>query len=96
MNDPDKHDDQRIRRLIPPDDLKKAEPLFWSSGIGTDVWELFLACFCGDLYAVKRLIAKAPALVRCHYEYRTPLSFAVRENWIEIAAYLIDHGADLI
>lgn len=27
------------------------------------------------------------------YEYRTPLSFAVRENQLEAAAYLIEHGA---
>ncbi len=101
MNDPEKNppaDNQqshaRIQRLIPLDDLKKAEPLFWSPGIGTDVWEIFIACFSGDLDAVKRLIGKDPALARCHYEYRTPLSFAVRENRIEIAAYLIDHGAD--
>ena len=35
-----------------------------------------------------------PSLVRSHYEYRTPLSFAVRENQIDIAAFLLDHGAD--
>ena len=35
-----------------------------------------------------------PTLVRAHYEYRTPLSFAVRENHIPIAGLLLDHGAE--
>jgi ankyrin repeat protein len=37
---------------------------------------------------------KDPALVRCSYEYRTPLHFAVRENQLAVAAYLLEHGAD--
>src|SRR5262245_39279203 len=37
---------------------------------------------------------KNPSLARSHYEYRTPLSFAVRENHVEVATYLLDHGAD--
>jgi ankyrin repeat protein len=82
--------------MIRPEELKKNEPLVWSSGSGTDVWEMFCACMAGDREAVKRLLTKDPSLVRCHYAYRTPIYFAVRENQIEVAAFLLDHGADPI
>lgn len=77
-----------------PDALKKDEPLVWSPGRGVDVWELFTACIAGDLAAVKHMVAKDPALVRCNYAYRTPIYFAVRENRIEVARFLLDHAAD--
>ena len=83
-------------RMIQPEELKKNEPLKWSTGTGTDVWEMFCACIAGDLETVKRLLTKDPSLVRCHYAYRTPIYFAVRENQIEVAAFLLDHGADPI
>jgi ankyrin repeat protein len=82
--------------MIRPEELKKNEPLVWSSGSGTDVWEMFCACIAGDREAVKRLLTKDPSLVRCHYAYRTPIYFAVRENQVEVAAFLLDHGADPI
>ena len=79
--------------MLQPGALKKNEPLFWSPGKGTDVWEMFCACIAGDLNTVKQLLEKDPSLTRSHYEYRTPLSFAVRKNRLEVAAYLIEHGA---
>ncbi len=79
--------------MMQPEALTKDEPLFWSPGKGTDVWEMFCAAINGDLENIKRLLAKDPSLVRSHYEYRTPLSFAVRENQLEVAAYLLEHGA---
>jgi ankyrin repeat protein len=84
----------RAARLIQPDALKGREPWPWSPGVGADVWAMFVACMTGDLDAVRRLVAKDPSLVRAHYEYRTPLSFAVRENHVDVAAYLLDHGAN--
>lgn len=84
---------ERVQRMIQPDALKKTERLFWSPGIGADVWQMFCACITGDLETAKQLVEKDPSLVRCHYEYRTPLSFAARENQVEIAAFLLDHGA---
>ena len=54
---------------------------------------MFLACEAGDLEAVQRLVAGDPSLIRAHYEYRTPLSFAVRNNRLEVAEFLIDRGA---
>jgi RNA polymerase sigma factor (sigma-70 family) len=84
---------EKVQRMIQPEALKKNERLYWSPGIGADVWEIFCACITGDLEAVKRLIEKDPSLARSHYEYRTPLHFAVAENQLEIAAYLLAHGA---
>src|SRR5262249_23612898 len=74
--------------------LKKDERLVLATGTGTDVWDLFCACIAGDLEAVKRLLAKDPSIVRTQHAYRTPLYFAVRENQLDVAAFLLDHGAD--
>src|SRR5215831_6236820 len=84
-----------VRRMIRPEALKLSKPWPWSPGIGTDVWEMFCAVMAGDLAKVKSLVAKDPSLVRANYEYRTPLSFAVRENQLAVAEYLLDHGAAL-
>jgi len=75
-----------------PRALASEQPLKWSPGRGTDVWELLHACIDGDLDAVTRLVQRDPALVRCHYAYRTPLYFAVRENQLAVADYLLRRG----
>src|SRR6516162_9002090 len=80
--------------MIQPEELKRNEPLLWAPGIGTDVWELFCACIAGNLQAVKRLLAKDPSLVHTQHAYRTPLYFAVRENRVDVAAFLLDQGAN--
>jgi ankyrin repeat protein len=80
--------------MVQPEELKKNEPLLWSAGNGSQVWDLFCACAEGDLATVERLVDKTPALVRSHYEYRTPLYFAVRENRIAVARFLLDRGAN--
>jgi ankyrin repeat protein len=54
---------------------------------------MFCAAIRGDLEAIKRLLARDPSLARSQYEYRTPLSFAVRENQLAVAAFLLEHGA---
>lgn len=84
---------EKVQRMIRPDALKKNEPLIWSSGMGTDVWEMFCACITGDLKSVKRLVSKDPSLVRSHHD-RRPIYFAVRENHIEVVAFLLDQGAN--
>src|SRR5215212_5737898 len=76
-----------------PDELKNNKPWLWSPGAGNDVWAVFMACMNGDLDTVRKLIEKNPSLVRSHYQYRTPLSFAVRENHLTIAEFLLDLGA---
>jgi ankyrin repeat protein len=82
--------------MIQPEELKTSEPLKWSAGTGTELWELFCACIAGDLPTIGRLLANDPSLARGHYSYRTPLYFAVREDRVEAAEYLLDHGADPI
>lgn len=84
----------KIQRMIRPERLKQNEPLLWSPGTGADVWEMFCACIKGDLAAVRRLTDKDPSLVRSSYSYRTPIYFAVRENQMEVAAFLLKHDAD--
>jgi ankyrin repeat protein len=85
---------KKIQRMIRPEALKKDEPLVWSPGTGADVWEMFCAAITGDLETVKRLLDKDQSLARCQHAYRTPIYFAVRENQIEVAAILLDHGAN--
>src|SRR5688572_21204486 len=80
--------------VVRPEELTKNEPLLWSAGNGTDVWDLFCACAAGDLDAVDRLLSGNPSLVRAHYEYRTPLYFAVRENQMAVARFLLGRGAN--
>lgn len=80
--------------MLQPDPLRKAEPLTWSAGLGTDVWDLITACVAGDEPAVRRLIAKDPTLIRAQSAYRTPIYFAVRENRLAVADFLLTQGAD--
>src|SRR5688572_5850676 len=80
--------------MIQPRELQKDEPLLWSTGKGTDVWEVFRASASGDLVTVKRLLQKDPSLVRAAYAYRRPMYFAVRENQLEVAEFLLQNGAD--
>jgi ankyrin repeat protein len=80
--------------MIRPEELKKNEPLKWSPGTGADVWDMLCACLAGDLETVKRLVDKDPSIVRSHHAYRTPIYFAVRENQVEVAKFLLEHGAN--
>lgn len=79
--------------MTPPEALTKDEPLFWSTGKGTDVWAMFTAAIKGDLPVIQALLDKDPSLVRSAYDYRTPIAFAVRENQPAVVAYLLDRGA---
>jgi ankyrin repeat protein len=82
--------------MFQPDELKKNEPLLWSTGTGTDVWGMFCAAMQGDVKTIEALLEKDPSLARCQYAYRTPLDFAVRENQIAAAALLLERGTDPI
>ena len=76
-----------------PEALAKEELLEWSTGLGTDVWDMFCAAITGDVETIKKLLDKDPSLVRSAYDYRNPLSFAVQENQLEAAALLLERGA---
>src|SRR5262249_12516261 len=82
---------QPERRMLQPAELKSGEHLMWSPGRGTDLWALSQACIGGDLEAVRALIARDPSLARAHHEYRKPLYFAVRENRVGVARFLLEH-----
>ncbi len=80
--------------MYQPDELKKLDSLTWSYGAGVDVWGMIAAAISGDVEALRRLLSKDPGLISCHYEYRTPLYFAVRGNRLEAARFLLERGAD--
>lgn len=80
--------------MTQPEELKKEEKLFWSTGKGTDVWKLFQATMADDTTSVESLLEHDPTLVRSAYNYRTALSIAVRENKLSVAKLLLNRGAD--
>ena len=82
--------------MLQPDELKKDEPLVWSTGIGTDVYALFCACIRGELAEVEALVRKDPSLIRCQFHYRKPLYFAVRENQLAVTEFLLERDPDPI
>ncbi len=82
--------------MFRPDELANEDPLLWSPGRGVDVWAMFCAARDGDLIAIERMLENDPSLVRSSFEYRTPLAFAVRENQLAAAAFLLARGADPI
>jgi ankyrin repeat protein len=77
--------------MLQPAELKSDQKLLWSPGRGTDLWALIQACTSGDLERVRALIANDPSLARAHHHYRKPLYFAVRENRVDIARFLLQH-----
>jgi ankyrin repeat protein len=82
--------------MLQPAELKSDQKLLWSAGRGTDLWKLFQACIAGDVEAVRALIARDPSLARSHYDYRKPLYFAVRENRLDVARFLLEHDPNPI
>ncbi|SIN97085.1 ankyrin repeat domain-containing protein [Chitinophaga niabensis] len=82
--------------MTQPEELRKDTPLFWSTGKGTDVWEMFCAAKAGDLPTMKSLLEKDPTLYRSEFGYRNPMSFAVRENQPAAVVFLLEHGANPI
>ncbi len=76
-----------------PDALNGNSPLEWSTGTGDQVWQMFTCCQHGAVEQVKALVAQHPELVSCQVDYYTPLVFAVRENRLEVVAFLLESGA---
>ncbi|MBS1659747.1 MAG: ankyrin repeat domain-containing protein [Bacteroidetes bacterium] len=78
--------------MTQPAALNTEEYLPWSRGRGIDVWAMIVASSTGDLDTIKKLVAHDPGLLRCSFEYFTPLRFAVRENQRAVVDYLLDKG----
>ncbi|MCA9168437.1 MAG: ankyrin repeat domain-containing protein, partial [Planctomycetales bacterium] len=77
-----------------PAELKHDIPLQWSTGTGTQVWQMICAAIAGDLATIRQLVTDHLELVECSHAYRTPLYFAVRENKIDVARFLLERGAN--
>ncbi len=77
-----------------PDFLQTDKHLNWSWGRGNDVWAMFAAAASGDVDTLRELVAREPSLLRCESHYRTPLHFAVRENQIDAARFLLEQGVE--
>jgi len=79
-----------------PKALKLDEELLWGVGSGNDTWAMFRAALTGDINALEELLQKDPRLIRCQFDYRTPMLFAVQENQLEAAKFLLSRGANPI
>jgi ankyrin repeat protein len=75
-----------------PEMLKTEDYLPWSRGRGVDVWAMFVAAMNGDLATIGALEARDPGLLKCEFEYFTPIHFAIRENRIDVVRYLLERG----
>lgn len=80
--------------MKPPLELQLDQPLTWSTGTGVQVWRMFCHCLAGDVGNVRTLLDAQPELIECSYAYRTPLYFAVRENQLGVARFLLERGAN--
>lgn len=78
--------------MTQPAALNTEDYLPWSRGRGVDVWAMIVASSTGDLDTIKKLVARDPGLLRCSFEYFSPLRFAVRENQRAVVEYLLDRG----
>lgn len=76
-----------------PPELASDAPLIWSYGTGRQLWAVFQAVIQGDQPALQRLLDAEPLLAKAHFEYRTPLHFAVRANNVAGTALLLEKGA---
>ena len=74
-----------------PAALRGARPLLWSVGTGDEAWAMFRAAAGGDVRALRRMLRRNPALARCQYAYRTPLSFALREGQRAAVELLLEY-----
>jgi len=80
--------------MMQPELLTKDEPLFWSTGKGTEAWKMFCAAAKGDVQAIKELLAEDPSLIRSEFDYRNAMSFAVREDQPAVVEFLLSKNAN--
>ena len=76
-------------------DLDTDEYLEWNMGVGRQVRATLVAAMDGNLAALRNLIEADPTLVDCNVRYREPLYFAVGNNHLDCARFLVDNGAEV-
>ena len=78
-----------------PTDLDTDAYHGWYMGRGRSVYKIIKAAIDGDLAIVQSCIQEEPELVHCNIHYREPLYFAVGNNHLDVAQYLIENGAEI-
>lgn len=79
-----------------PEVLKTEEHVDWAWGKGQLVWGILNAAHTGDLAGVKRLVEIDASLLRCAWQYQTPMHMAAQEGRLHIVRYLFEKGADAV
>jgi ankyrin repeat protein len=92
MSQPTNLIQSKLARMKQPHPLQSTSFVPWSNGIGTDVWAMICAAISGDLPTIKTLVAKDVNVLRCSYEYLTPIRFAVRENHRAVVDYFLQQN----
>jgi hypothetical protein len=93
--------EEKIQRMIRPDELKKNEPLVWSTGTGTDVWfkqrSALPAEGCGNVQTTPRNGGGENMEERLATGMRSeppvPLNLEARENTKEMGYWPARHRA---
>jgi len=82
--------------MIQPKELKLQLPMEVGHAVvstTTNVWEILLASYEGNLDKLKRIADKCPELIYAQYNYTPPIHFAVREGHLALVKYLLEQGA---
>ncbi len=83
------------RNIRWPADLDTDDYDGWYMGRGRSVKRAVKAAMEGDLDTIKACIEEEPELVDCNIRYREPLYFAVGNNHLEVARFLVESGAEI-
>ncbi|MFT3703138.1 MAG: ankyrin repeat domain-containing protein [Agriterribacter sp.] len=82
--------------MLQPNELKSELPMDIANdavATTTTVWKLLVACYNGNINAVKEMVKVQPELLYAQYNYTPPIHLAVREGHIELVNYLLKKGA---
>ena len=83
------------RNIRWPADLETDEYDGWYMGRGRSVKRAVKAAIEGDLETIRACVEAEPELVDCNIRYREPLYFAVGNNHLEVARFLVESGAEI-